>query len=71
MICGNTNDLHGDRASDLTKDIAMHYIALAAMMVLRRILPVGGGALAETGILICICLVLHENIESWKKPPNG
>lgn len=38
--------------------------------VLHVILPLGGNEMAQTGILICVCLVFHELVDAWKKPPD-
>lgn len=33
---------------------------------LHGILPIGGSVMAQTGVLICVCYVIHELWESWK-----
>lgn len=38
---------------------------------LHHILPLGGSAMAQTGILICLCLVFHELKDSWNTPDDS
>lgn len=38
---------------------------------LHGLLPLGGSVMAQTGILICLCLVYHELKESWNRRADG
>lgn len=35
--------------------------------LLRGVLPLGGSVMAQTGILICVCYVIHELRDSWNE----
>ena len=38
---------------------------------MRLVLPFGGNAMAQTGILVSLCFVFHEFRNSWRGPPDA